>query len=75
MELIDTATEGSEQREQRIRGELIRVNRSLHPWERIRHYRLVDDSPSVENGCLTETLKLRRHVVERNYGSLCTALS
>jgi long-chain acyl-CoA synthetase len=49
-------------------GRLERVNRSLHPWERAKAYAVVDRMPTVEEGCLTETTKPRRHVIEDVHG-------
>jgi long-chain acyl-CoA synthetase len=51
-------------------GRLERVNRSLHPWERPKAYAVVDRMPTVEEGCLTETTKPRRHVIEGVHGRL-----
>ncbi|CAA9249402.1 MAG: hypothetical protein AVDCRST_MAG41-1999 [uncultured Corynebacteriales bacterium] len=45
------------------------VNRGLHPWERARSYAVVDRLPTVDEGCLTETTKPRRHVIERVHGA------
>jgi long-subunit acyl-CoA synthetase (AMP-forming) len=49
-------------------GRLERVNQSLHPWERPKAYAVVDRMPTVEEGCLTETTKPRRHVIEDVHG-------
>jgi len=43
-------------------------NAALHPWERIRSFATVDRLPSVEEGCLTETTKPRRHVIDEMHG-------
>ncbi|UMP00006.1 AMP-binding protein [Amycolatopsis sp. EV170708-02-1] len=47
---------------------LIRVNQDLHPWERVKTYAVVRRLPTVEEGCLTETSKPRRHVIEQVHG-------
>lgn len=54
--------------ESRLLAGLKAVNAELHPWERIKQYRLVHEPPTVESGCLTETMKLRRAAVEAGYG-------
>lgn len=43
------------------------VNEPLDPWARIQHHLLILDSPTIENGGLTPTMKLCRHVIERKY--------
>lgn len=40
------------------------LNKSLHPWERIQSFAIVDRLPSIEEGAMTETMKLRRHKVD-----------
>lgn len=47
---------------------LRRVNQALHPWERVKAYAVVDRMPTVAEGCLTETTKPRRHVIEDVHG-------
>jgi len=47
---------------------LSEVNASLHPWERVRAFATVDRLPTVEEGCLTETMKPRRHVIDEVHG-------
>jgi long-chain acyl-CoA synthetase len=56
-----------EVQEEHIGTALMELNHSLHPWERIKKFLLIDESPTVENGCLTETLKLRRHIISERY--------
>lgn len=50
-----------------IKDELRKLNTSLHPWEKIKKFTLVKENPSVENGCLTETFKLRRQAIFQKY--------
>ncbi|GAA3463354.1 AMP-binding protein [Saccharothrix longispora] len=52
-----------------VAAALRRVNSGLHPWERVRSYAVVDRMPTVEEGCLTETGKPRRHVIDRVHGA------
>ncbi|ROO50970.1 long-subunit acyl-CoA synthetase (AMP-forming) [Micromonospora sp. Llam0] len=47
---------------------LQRVSRSLHPWERPKAYAIIGRMPTVEEGCLTETTKPRRHAIEGVHG-------
>jgi long-chain acyl-CoA synthetase len=49
------------------RGQIIRLNRHLSHHEQIRHHVVVTDSPTVENGLLTPSFKLRRHVVAERF--------
>lgn len=46
-----------------------RLNERLHSWERIRSFALIDHSPTVESGCMTDTMKIRRHRVIEFYDS------
>lgn len=52
---------------QEIQKLIKHVNADLDHWEQIRGYALLLDKPTVENGELTPTLKIRRHVVEEHY--------
>jgi long-chain acyl-CoA synthetase len=47
-----------------------RVNAGLDHWQQVRRWTLVLDAPSVENGQLTPTMKLRRHAVCEQYRAL-----
>jgi long-chain acyl-CoA synthetase len=51
-----------------VRDHLVALNATLHPWERIRAFAVVDRLPSIEEGCLTETTKPRRHVIDALFG-------
>jgi long-chain acyl-CoA synthetase len=52
----------------RIRVQLTELNGTFHPWERIRWFALIAEIPSMEDGCVTDTMKLRRHKVEDVHG-------
>ncbi|OLR94844.1 AMP-binding protein [Actinokineospora bangkokensis] len=52
-----------------VAAALAPVNRGLHPWERVKSFAVVDRMPTVEEGCLTETGKPRRHVIEAVHGA------
>ncbi|GAB2830136.1 AMP-binding protein [Actinocorallia aurea] len=45
------------------------LNNALHPWERVRRIAVVDRLPSVAEGTVTETMKIRRHKIDELYGS------
>lgn len=58
----------------RIAHHIKKMNRTLNEWERIGKWALVADEPSVENGLLTPTLKLRRQEVDNRYAPLIETL-
>jgi len=45
------------------------VNQALDKHERLRQLVVVKDSWAVENGFLTPTLKIKRNVIESEYGA------
>lgn len=51
----------------RCRTQLEELNRTLHPWERVRAFAVIERLPSIEEGTVTETTKLRRHKIEEIY--------
>lgn len=59
--------ESDTQRTEHFRQNILEINQALSPMERIRKFRVVDHAPAIEDGCLTETLKLRRHVINQTY--------
>ena len=50
------------------------VNAELDHWEQVHAYALLLEAPSVDNGQLTPTLKIRRHEVEEHYKDLIEKL-
>jgi long-chain acyl-CoA synthetase len=50
------------------------TNRHLSDWERVKRFRLVSEAPTVENGLLTPTLKVRRRVAWKAHAGLIDAL-
>jgi long-chain acyl-CoA synthetase len=46
------------------------VNANRAPFERVRKFRLLPVAPSVENGYLTPTMKVRRRLIERDFADL-----
>ena len=56
-------------------GEAVdRANSRLSQLERVRRYIIADDPFTTENGQMTATLKVRRHVVRGVYGDRIDAL-
>lgn len=46
------------------------VNQTLNSWEQIGRWRIITELPSIDNGQLTPTLKIRRPIVEKVYSAL-----
>lgn len=51
-----------------------RANSRLSQIERVRHFIIADESFNIDNGQMTATLKVRRHVVRKIYGDRLAAL-
>lgn len=51
-----------------------RVNQTLSPLEKIRAIAVADDQFTIDNGMLTPTLKLRRHIILKTYRGRLEAL-
>jgi len=54
----------------RIQKHIQSVNSHLASYESIKKFEIIPDSWTVENGCLTQSLKVKRKVVEQKYASL-----
>ncbi|WP_239340428.1 AMP-binding protein [Frankia sp. CiP3] len=54
------------------RTKLDEMNAVLHPWERVRSFAVVEALPSIEEGTVTETTKLRRHKIDEIHGRSAT---
>ena len=52
-----------------IREAVDRVNGSLSAIERVRRFLIAEEPFSIENGMMTPTLKIRRHVIKQRYGA------
>jgi long-chain acyl-CoA synthetase len=50
-----------------IAEHLEQVNSSLNPWEKIQHFAWLPKALCVEDGELTPTMKIRRHVVAQKF--------
>jgi long-chain acyl-CoA synthetase len=57
-----------------LRAHVDAVNASLDHWEQIRRWSVVTETPTVENGLLTPTMKLRRHVVSERLSDAIESL-
>jgi long-chain acyl-CoA synthetase len=55
-----------------LQATLHSLNATLQPHERLSHLLLVQDSWTVDNGCMTPTMKIRRNVLEARYAE-CVA--
>ncbi|WP_329117142.1 AMP-dependent synthetase/ligase [Streptomyces sp. NBC_01465] len=53
-----------------IEGYVKRLNEGLQRWQTIKKFRLLPRDLDIEHGELTPSLKLKRPVVEREYGAL-----
>lgn len=54
----------------RIQKHIQAVNSHLASYESIKKFEIIPDSWTVENGCLTQSLKVKRKIVEQKYASL-----
>ncbi len=53
---------------------IAKINQQVASYEQIRNWTLVPELPSVDNGLLTPSLKLKRHVVAERYRPLIDTL-
>ena len=58
----------------RVAAAVARANGRLSNLERIRKFALLPEACTVDNGMMTPTLKLKRHVVRQRYGELLAGL-
>jgi long-chain acyl-CoA synthetase len=71
----DLATLAEDEGFQRAVGEAVkRANQILSVLERVRHFRLMPEPFSIENGMMTPTLKLKRQVIYRSHRDLFESL-
>ena len=66
--------EGDEDIKSKIDAALVRVNAGLAPMERVRRCILADAPFTIENGQMTPTLKVRRHILKEIYETRLGAL-
>ena len=50
-----------------LRAAIDRANAQLNILEKVRRFTLADESFNVENGMLTPSLKIRRHIIKESY--------
>jgi long-chain acyl-CoA synthetase len=53
-----------------VQGYVDRLNEGLQRWQTIKKFRVLPRDLDIEHGELTPSLKLKRPVVEKEYGSL-----
>ena len=51
-----------------------RVNKSMSMLEKVRRFTMADEPFSTENGMMTPTLKIKRHVIKQHYGETLEGL-
>ncbi|WP_455373936.1 AMP-dependent synthetase/ligase [Limibacillus halophilus] len=51
-----------------------RVNKSMSMLEKVRHFTVADEPFSTENGMMTPTLKIKRHVIKQHYAETLEGL-
>lgn len=52
-----------------VQRRIRRLNKHLNEWEKIRHFKVIHQAPSVLNHMLTPTLKLRRDYIEQHFAN------
>jgi long-chain acyl-CoA synthetase len=65
---------GHEDFQKTIAAAVARANARLSTIERVRRFHLVTEPFTVENGMMTPTLKLRRHVIRERYAGVVEGL-
>ncbi|MGH8434498.1 MAG: AMP-binding protein [Pseudomonas sp.] len=76
IELAPAAREAARQQvESDLANTLRELNAQLQPHERIRHLLLVCEPWTVDNGCMTPTMKIRRNVLEARFAERVSRLA
>ncbi|RJG13955.1 AMP-dependent synthetase [Pseudomonas cavernicola] len=76
IELAPAAHEAARQLvESDLENTLRELNAQLEPHERISHLLLVSEPWTVDNGCMTPTMKIRRNVLEARFAERVSGLS
>jgi long-chain acyl-CoA synthetase len=65
---------GSPDLQQRLQQAVDRVNADLSVVERVRRFIVADEAFTIENEQLTPSLKIRRHMINKQYGERLAAL-
>ena len=76
--LIELSPAARQQAQALVSAELLAhlaaLNSHLEPHQRISHFVLVREPWTVDNGCMTPTMKIRRNVLEARYAGLVEQL-
>ena len=76
--LIELSPAARQQAQALVSAELLAhlaaLNSHLEPHQRISHFVLVREPWTVDNGCMTPTMKIRRNVLEARYAGLLEQL-
>jgi long-chain acyl-CoA synthetase len=76
--LIELSPAAREQAREQVTAELLQtlqqLNAQLQPHERLSHFLLVREAWTVDNGCMTPTMKIRRNVLEARFADQLSAL-
>ncbi|WP_372867093.1 AMP-binding protein [Pseudomonas sp.] len=76
--LIELSPAAREQTHERVAADLLQtlqqLNAQLQPHERLSHFLLVREAWTVDNGCMTPTMKIRRNVLEARFADQLTEL-
>ncbi len=76
--LIELSPAARQQAQALVSAELLAhlaaLNSHLEPHQRISHFVLVREPWTVDNGCMTPTMKIRRNVLEARYAELVERL-
>ena len=76
--LIELSPAARQQAQELVSAELLAhlaaLNSHLEPHQRISHFVLVREPWTVDNGCMTPTMKIRRNVLEARYAGLVERL-
>ena len=70
----DDAAALQEALHKRVAAAVARANSRLSTLERVRKFALLPEACTVDNGMMTPTLKLKRHVVRQRYAELLAGL-
>jgi long-chain acyl-CoA synthetase len=76
--LIELSPAAREQAREHVAADLAQtlqqLNTQLQPHERLSHFVLVSEAWTVDNGCMTPTMKIRRNVLEARFADQLSEL-
>jgi long-chain acyl-CoA synthetase len=58
----------------RVSNAVESINANLASYETIKHFAIIDEDFSIENGLLTPTLKMKRKIIASRYADLIESL-